>query len=354
MKSTATNLDRYWFLDNVAGWRGAFREGLELTSPDGYLVLDALPGSAALLLDPTTQAAEFKCPSALCSDGRGNLFVVDAALDLVKRIDLARGSVKTLPALGRKGDAPRELCEPRGIAVLPNGSVVVSDTGNHHIKIFSSPVCALLQDWGANNALGQPVQGNGRKMFRFPWAVAVGAGNTIYVVDRGNRRIQSIRADGTWRHQFSENGWVSPTRLAVGPGGLIAMVDASANAVVVIGPEISQVLSGVDKPRSVAFDTEARVYVGDGDGLIHLFVPDPNVLNSYELAGAGMTGFDGGIVDLAWDSTFGLLAIVAETAKGASNDSGRSTLTEPLFIPVPSSPRRSTARFRIVSGIVCS
>jgi phage tail-like protein len=84
----------------------------------------------------------------------------------------------------------------------------------------------------------------------------------------------------------------------------------------VIRSGISQILAGVDKPRSVAIDTEARVYVGDGDGLVHLFVPDPNTLNSYELAGAGMTGFDGGIVDLAWDSTYGLLAIVAEISNG--------------------------------------
>ena len=77
MNPLTTNLDRYWFLDNVAGWRQAFLEGLELTSPDGDLVLDALPGSATLLLDPTQQAAEFKCPTALCSDGRGHLFIVD-------------------------------------------------------------------------------------------------------------------------------------------------------------------------------------------------------------------------------------------------------------------------------------
>jgi phage tail-like protein len=316
MNSMSTNPDRYWFLDSVAGWREAFLDGLEPTSPDGYLVLDALPGSATLLLDPTQQAAEFKCPSALCSDGCGNLFVVDAALNLVKRIDLARGSVKTLPTIGEKGAAPRELFEPRGIAVLPNGSVVVSDTRNHHIKIFSSAMYAMLQDWGANNALGQPEQGNGRKMFRFPWSVAVGDCDSVYVVDRGNRRIQKIRLDGTWQNQFSRTGWISPTRLALGPNGLMVVVDAGTNLVTVIAPGICQTFSNVESPQSVAVDREARVYVGDSEGLMHLFVPDPNTPNHYELAGTGMTGFDGAIVDLAWDSTYGLLAIVAEASNG--------------------------------------
>jgi phage tail-like protein len=316
MNSKATNLDRYWFLDYVAGWRAAFLEGLELTSLDGNLVLDALPGSATLLLDPTLQAAEFKCPSALCSDGCGNLLVVDAALNLIKRIDLERGSVRTLPEIGGKGVAPRELYEPRGIAVLPNGAVVVSDTGNHHLKIFSPDVGALLQDWGAYDALGQPRHGTGGKMFRFPWSVAVGGCQSVYVVDRGNRRVQRIRADGVWEDEFSQNDWESPTRLAIGPNGLIAVVDSGANTVTVIGAGFSQELVGVDKPRSVAIDPQARVYVGDADGLMHLFVPDPNTSRSYELAGTGMTGFDGGIIDLVSDSKKGLLAIVAETSDG--------------------------------------
>jgi phage tail-like protein len=316
MNFTATNLDRYWFLDSVAGWRATFLDGLELTSPDGNLVLDALPGSATLLLDPTLQAAEFKCPSALCSDSRGNLLVVDAALNLIKRIDLERGLVRTLPEIGGKGVAPRELCEPRGIAVLPNGAAVVSDTGNHHLKIFSPGVGATLQDWGAYDALGQPRHGTGRKMFRFPWSVAVGGCQSVYVVDRGNRRVQRIRADGVWEGEFSQKEWASPTRLAIGPKGLIAVVDAGANVVTVIGAGFSQELVGVDKPRSVAIDPQARVYVGDADGLLHLFVPDPNTSGSYELAGTGMMGFDGGIIDLVSDNKKGLLAIVAETSNG--------------------------------------
>jgi phage tail-like protein len=308
--------DRYWFLDNVAGWREGHRDGLELTVPEGDLILDRLPGSASLLLDEAQQAAEFRCPTALCTDGRGNLLVVDAALNLVKCIDLPRNSVSTLPATGGKGVAPRQLNEPRGIAVLSNGSIVVSDTGNHHIKIFAAATYALLQDWGENDAFNHPRQGNGPQMFRFPWAVAVDNCNIIYIVDRGNRRIQKIHADGAWQGELSDKQWVSPTRLALGPDGVLALVDAGANAVFIIKSGVSQTLSGVNRPRGVAIDTEARVYVGDDEGLIHLFIPDPNNLDVYQLAGWGVMGFDGGIVDLTWDNAYGLLAIVAETANG--------------------------------------
>jgi phage tail-like protein len=237
-------------------------------------------------------------------------------LNLVKCIDLARSSVSTLPAIGGKGVTPRQLNEPRGIALLSTGAIVVSDTGNHHVKIFAPATYALLQDWGENDALDQPRQGNGQKMFRFPWAVAVDACNVVYVVDRGNRRIQKVRADGVWQDELSDKQWVSPTLLALGPEGMIALVDAGVNAVLLIKSGISQTLSGVNRPRCVAIDSEARVYVGDDDGLIHVFVPDPNNLNEYQLAGSGVMGFDGGIVDLVWDNTYGLLAIVAETSNG--------------------------------------
>ena len=316
MNSASSSAGRYWFLDSVAGWQSAFLDGLEPTSKDGDLMLDALPGSASPLLDEAQQAAEFKCPTALCPDGQGNLFVVDAGLNLVKRIDLARSTVMTLTAIGGKGSAPRELFEPRGIAVLSTGSVVIADTRNHHIKIFSSAMNALLQDWGTNDALGQPEPGTGHKMFRFPWTVAVDPYNSIHVVDRGNRRIQIIRADGAWQCEFSEQNWVSPTRLALGSDGLLAVVDAGTKSVTVLAGGVWQLLPKVENPQSVAIDDAARIYVGDAEGLIHVFVPDPNQPNRYESAGTGLTSFNGAIVDLAWDSTYGLLAIVSETSTG--------------------------------------
>jgi phage tail-like protein len=312
----SNGLGRYWFLDSVVGWRAAFLDSLETTSPDGDLVLDALPGSASLLLNATQQAAEFRYPTALCADGRGNLLVIDAALNLVKRIDLARSTVTTLPTIGGKGIEPRELFEPRGIAVLATGSVVIADTRNHHVKIFSSPTYTLLQDWGANNGLGQPEPGDEHTMFRFPWTVTAGAGASIYVVDRGNRRVQVMQADGAWKSEFSQGDWVSPTRMALGPNGLITVVDIGTNSVTILASGAVQVLSDVAKPQCVAVDDAARIYVGDAEGIIHLFVPDPNAPTRYLLAGAGMAGFDGAIVDLAWDSTYGLLAIVAETSNG--------------------------------------
>src|SRR5207245_7660465 len=123
--------------------------------------------------------------------------------------------------------APRQLHQPRGVAVLPSRSIVVADTANHRIQIFSPPPYALLQVWGATDGLGHPMPGQGRKEFRWPWAVAIDVADTVYVVDRGNHRIQKIQPDGTWLGDVGSDVPQDPTALALGPDGRTAGVVAA-------------------------------------------------------------------------------------------------------------------------------
>jgi phage tail-like protein len=320
MKAASSTPGRYWFLDSVAGWREASREHLELTSPDGSLILDPLPGAASLLFDTEAQASEFKCPSALSSDGRGNVLVVDAVMNVVKRINLQSNFVETLPGIGGKGNAPRQLRESRGVAALSSGAVVVSDTGNHHIKIFSAAVYALIQDWGANDPLRRPAPEAGPKMFRRPWAVAVDGCDTVYVVDRGNRRVQKIASGARSFQPIGADLLHDPTRLAIDPNNVLAVVDPGQAAVFIFATEGEQ-LWGIcptkNEPRSVAFDRNGTLYIGDAIGQLHVFKPDSPALGKYRLVGVADTGVSGEVVDLTWDGSQDLLvAIIHENFNG--------------------------------------
>ena len=73
---------------------------------------------------------------------------------------------------------------------------------------------------------------------------------------------------------------------------------------------------GLSNPRSVAFDADGRLYVGDEIGLIHVLVPDADAEGVYRVVGAGLSGLDEAIVDLAWDRTYGLLAVIREEETG--------------------------------------
>ena len=329
-----TNSEQYRILDPVVGWQDAFRKGLTLHRPDGSFTLEPLPGDAKLLLDPVKEK-EFRCPAALAPEPWGSLLVLDAALHRVKRVhfrnltaeqmlspgmeELSLGAtVETLPALGREGSQPRWFREPRGVALLPSGAIVVADTGNHRVQVFSRPPYALLQVWGAGDPLGRPTPGKGRKQFRHPWAVAADECGTVYIVDRGNHRIQKIASDGAWLGELGECFLVDPTRLALGPEGLIGVVDRGQKSVLLFSPERSLplIVSNLGEPCSIAFDNEGRVYVGDAIGRIYVLESDPAASGHYLTVGAGVTGVAGEIVDLAWDRTNGLLAIIHESYNG--------------------------------------
>jgi phage tail-like protein len=299
---------QYCFLDQVAGWRQASGKGLTLTEPEGYFTLDPLPGTGTPLLDEEQQAAELVCPSALALDHCGGLVVVDAATNLIKRIDPVRKRVETLFAIGGANLAPRDLNQPRAVSVLKSGALVISDTARHRVKIFSPPPYALLQDWG-----GEP--GRERGQFHYPWGLATDRCGKIFIADRRNHRVQVIARDGTWLEELGPHVLRAPTRLALGKEGLLAVVDVARNAVVIFPADRSsrpRLLREVAKPRSIAFDEEQNIYVGDDIGLIHVFAQDSSAHRGFRYLGAGATGLDHEIVDLLWDESLGLVAIVRE------------------------------------------
>lgn len=330
----ASNRERYWILDQITGWQDSSRKGLTLTKPESHFTLEPLPGNARPLLD-LQHEPELRCPAALAKESCGPLLVVDAAMHRIKRVHKPRfpttqiprssaeelnvgATIETLSTLGGEGSQPRRFRAPRGVALLSSGAISVADTGNHRVQVFSPSPYALLQVWGASDPLGRPVPGSDHKQFRQPWGVAADDCGTVYIVDRGNRRIQKIASNGTWLGQMDPCFFVDPTRLAVGPDHVIAVVDPGQKAVLLFSSDRSlpRVLRDVERPRSVAFDDEGRLYVGDAVGLIHVFVSDPYISVSYRSIGAGVTGLGGEIVDLSWDRTCGLLAIIRENYNG--------------------------------------
>jgi phage tail-like protein len=322
MKIASIISERSVILDQVAGWREGRREHISVTKPKGYLTLDPLPGGARLLVDEGQQKKEFVGPSALAIKPGGRLLIADAATHLVKQIDLATKRIKTLPAIGGKGSAARQLNQPRGVAYLPSGAIVVSDTGNHRVQIFSPPPYALLQVWGDSSQL------------RWPWAVAADNCAIVYIVDRGNHRVLRITHDGAILSDIGVGLLREPTRLALGPDNVLAVVDPAQSAVFVFTPgneEPWAICPTEERPSSVAFDASGTLYVGDSIGLIHVFEADSVASGGYRFIGSGDTSVSGEIVDLLWAGSvnLGLIAIIREKAfDGEPSSGGRQCLWE--------------------------
>lgn len=322
----ARNDEKHLFLDDVVGWHrpgapqvrsGAWRQGLSLALPRRHLTLEPLPGPAEAL--PETLA--LRCPSAVASWSdpcveKRCLLVVDAAKARVALFDVLTGKESWLPAIGGLGTAPRALREPRGLAVQSTEALVVADTGNHRLQIFAPPTWALLRVIGAVDRLGRPRPGGGKGGFTSPWAVAVDALDRLWVVDRGNRRLVVLDADGSWLTELGAGQLDDPMRIAIGPAGEVAVLDRTPDGGVVkllvpsphwgtgqaqaparaaqnaarppgwasrrarglslarrVGGAVFVALSSRADLLSVAFDPCGRLYAGDAIGRVHVWAP---------------------------------------------------------------------------------
>ncbi len=310
MSAPATDRTTYELLDKAAGWREAHREEIVEFGREGELRLEALPGTAKLFFNGG--ASDFECPAAAAKDECGVMYVLDAAQNRVARVNLATGEAKPIREFGGQGSDARQFDGPRGLAVLPGGGMAICDSGNHRVQVFSAAPHALLHLW--EKAPGEP--GDGPLEFRWPWGAAWAAG-WLYIADRGNGRVQRVRADGSGWSEIGRGQIAAPTQVAVSSQGAAAVVDAPtaspARVVLFSAPEWSaRPLEGMEDPRSVAFDSAGNLYVGTARGLVHKWIPDVAQSAGYKLAGTGVSGLDDAIAVLAPIADETLLAVVDE------------------------------------------
>jgi DNA-binding beta-propeller fold protein YncE len=151
---------------------------------------------------------------------------------------------------GQPGTGASQFAAPGLIAVGPDGSVYVADTGNQRVQKFA-PDGSFLISWGT--------PGTGTSQFNSPNSVAAGADGSVYVVDSGNHRVQRFDANG---------GFISEW------GSLGALDGQFANG-----------MSGI------GVGPDGSVYVGDpGNQRIERFQSDGTFLQSF---GSGAGGFGG-------------------------------------------------------------
>jgi phage tail-like protein len=297
-----------WLFNPANGWRQGY--GTKLTgltsNAAGALTLQTLPGGAEPFAPDLT--GQVTCPAALACGECGELFVLDTAAARVFRID-PPGQVQAITYFGGPGSEPRQLRTPRGMT-MACGRLVVSDTGNHRIQVFSPPPYALIQLWG--RADGTP--GDGPHEFRRPWGVAADRWGHVYIADRGNGRVHKIKLDGTWVTHLGVRTLKDPTELAVNSKGVVAVVDgiadASGGTVQLFPPGTAApvALTKIEQPRAVAFDADDNLYVATAHGLVFHYAPDTQPFR-YAYVGAGVTGLDAPAVSMVWGSSLGLLSI---------------------------------------------
>jgi len=230
---------------------------------------------------PTHTAVELRYPP----DG-GRVF----AKGILVPPDAVANAAPALPEVpgvsaGALTAPPGRLKEPRGLAVGPDGSVLVADFGNERIQVFA-PDLKFVRTWGG--------RGDAAGEFAQPGAVAVGPTGDVYVADTWNHRVQVFGPDGAFVREWAP-GLYGPRGIAVDRTGSVYVVDTGNNRVLRFSatgqPQAAWGSNGSGpgqfvEPVGIFVDPAGTVYVVDnGNGRLQWFTPDGQFVGQLAVPG---------------------------------------------------------------------
>jgi sugar lactone lactonase YvrE len=331
--------------------------------------------------------AEMNVPKGITLDGQGNFYVSDANNNCIRRIDSAF-NVTTFAGNGMAGDADgpsqvpgnAEFAGPVGVALGPQGQVIVADTGNARLRLRKAGgIVSTVSGNGSPGFMDGPV---GMSRLSIPSAVAVDTPGNAYVADTGNNRIRLVNTfdvtstlSGNGARGFVDGtGGALGTSEFNGPLGIardsagtlyiadtgnnrIRKVDASGNASTLAGNGQPGYVDGAggptgpaefDSPMGVAVDTVGNVYVADSGNSRIRVIDAAGAVST--LAGSGVPGFLDGVPDVAqFSNPWGLAVDAAGNVYVADVGNNRIRLVDSMG-NVTTAAGNGTAGFRNGSG----
>jgi sugar lactone lactonase YvrE len=250
-------------------------------SPDG--TVSTLAGSGMEgFADGAGAAAQFNRPSGVAVDGQGSIIITNSGNHRVRKIT-PDGTVSTLAGSGDYGyrvggfadgaGVAAQFNHPLGVAVDGEGSIIIADWGNDRVrKITPDGTVSTLAGSGSAgfaDGAGAAAQFNG------PAGVAVDGEGSIIITDGGNHSVRKITPDGTvstlagsGREGFADGAGAAaefsgPYGVAVDGEGSIIIAEFNNKRVRKITPDgtVSTLFAGSCRFRGVAIDADGCVVV---------------------------------------------------------------------------------------------
>lgn len=269
----------------------AFDRGGVLYVSDGergaiYRVSAAADGKIELVTD------KLDTPSQIAFDGEDFLIVADAGSHSIKKVRVTDGHVETVAGIdGRRGFADGAagaalFNAPVGVAVFEN-KIFVADTYNDKIRVVENGRVSTIAGGAQGFADGSVNQAK----FDTPCGVAVSPDGNLIVADTGNRRLRKIVAAtgnvetlaGTGEADSTDGllpqaKFVQPTAVAIDRFGAIYATDG--NSIRAVGRRLFPLVETISATKRGFADGETRQarfnrpsgLAVDGDG--NLFVAD--------------------------------------------------------------------------------
>jgi glucose/arabinose dehydrogenase len=168
----------------------------------------------------------------------GSMVLADTSNHRIRRVS-PNGTITTVAGTGTfgySGDGgpatAAQIAAPRGIATLPDGSILFPDSGNHRVRRISpSGVITTVAGNGTQGSSGDGGPALAAQL-NLPFGVSPIPGNSggFLIADAGNSRIRRVAADGTIITVASQ--LASPHAVAALTDGGFLVADTNANRVV--------------------------------------------------------------------------------------------------------------------------
>jgi DNA-binding beta-propeller fold protein YncE len=198
-------------------------------------------------------------PSAVATTASGRVVVSDTEQQMVHVFDPARRRYSYLES------AP--FASPVGLAVAPDETTVVADSGRRRVFVYSK-AGKLRATLGLVN--GEPI-------FVRPTAVALGPDGLLYVLDSVAASVTAMTLQGRVERVFGHRGsgpgeFNFPTHMTFGRDGRLYIVDALNARIQILERDGTLVgafgargngTGNLDKPKGVALDADGHVYVAE-------------------------------------------------------------------------------------------
>ncbi len=168
---------------------------------------------------------------------------------------------------------------PRDIAILADGRLIVSDTGNHRLQVLDKDGNFSQVVGGFGGLPGQ---------FNEPVGVAVNVDGSVYVADTWNGRVQRLSPDLQYLSEFRVEAWFGQSinnkpYLSADSEGRIYLTDPEGYQVLVFSPSGGYLnrfgtfggdAASFGLPNGIALDGDDRILVADsGNNRVLVFAP---------------------------------------------------------------------------------
>ncbi|MCU1334712.1 MAG: hypothetical protein JWO19_293 [Bryobacterales bacterium] len=188
----------------------------------------------------------FTVPHSVRVDADGNVWTVDAGSSVILKFTPEGKKLQEISvgemAVGDKCAFPT-LCGTTDITFGPNGRLFISDGyGNARILEYTAGG-KRVKMWGS--------AGTGPGQFQIPHGIAY-QGNTLYVADRGNSRVQRFDLDGRYLGEWTNLG--RPFALKVSGGALWVSTMFMKPTILKVELTTGKILGQIESPGPHSID----------------------------------------------------------------------------------------------------